>query len=426
MLVPFVAPRLVDVLALGERASEAVALTLEAPDCSLAMTRGLRTAAGGPEEALGERRAWSSQHLATANEPARLHYRLRLSRDQRRLQHALDDKLVARRILAAEEIPLPRWLHVDDPSREHDSVARRLGTPYVLQSRWGSGGSGTWLVGGPADAALRPRLRGGYLASEMIEGPVLNCHAFLEDGQILISAASVQVTGQSTRGADPAAYCGADFGAFSHLDQGLAEEFVSGAARIGASLRALDWRGLLGVDAIGGPGGVRFLELNPRYQASTWLLAEAEAAHDLTPLGELEARRDPDATPRHGPARTVYREPLEAGTLTVRARLGGRFTAPVRLCGGSYAWDPVGTLQRVSPEFRLTSLRAEEVLVEGAPGSFVSRASRGATLARLTTRRTVLDSAGQLNRWGQQLDASLRDLLPPIRPWRAGVPSDRA
>lgn len=422
--VPFACPRPVDLLALGDRGREFEGWCLEAADEDALATRALRCRVS-LERRIGERRAWSSGHLGELAARRGLRYDTRepgpVGRAAARAR--LEDKISARRSLEAIGVPVPRWLEACLVDAVHETLAEALGVPYVIQLRQGSGGTSTWCCHEEADlqavqsgAGRRHRV----LVSSFVAGPVLNTHCLVERDRLVISAPSLQVFGQPELSSHPTAYCGADFAAAARLEDAAAAREL--AVNASSMARGLGWRGLLGVDLILGKRGPVVLELNPRYQASTWLLSELERDAGFVPLGQLhiDASRSAAESPRCDPCEIVLRGPVSAATLTVRARTDQ--IVQRRVPAGAYRWDGVSfTFLRAC--FGLRDLGHDEVFVDGAPASVGGLVRRGGVLARAAFRAPALDERGSLTEDALRLSRALSGLLGwprPSRPDTAG------
>jgi hypothetical protein len=203
------------------------------------------------------------------------------------------------------------------------------------------------------------------------------------------------------------AYCGADFGAFATLAQEIQDAFMRATRRIARTIHDLGWRGLVGVDAIASRSGLRFLELNPRFQASTWLLAELERSQGIVPLGELQARNLHFARGSRTRLAIDARPPGAGATVTLRASVA---RAPLSVSAPNGVYSLRAPHREPRPGLGLSGLGIEEICVDGIAGPCVRRIERNAALGRLTTRATLTDGIA-LNAHGRTLRRFLQGLV---------------
>ncbi|MCL2311873.1 MAG: ATP-grasp domain-containing protein [Firmicutes bacterium] len=82
-------------------------------------------------------------------------------------------------------------------------------------------------------------------------------------------------------------YRGADYAAFSYLSKKIKESVLSNAKVIGEQLRRYEYLGVAGIDFLYSNGTLYFLEINPRFQASTALLNKALLTQGLPSVQKL-------------------------------------------------------------------------------------------------------------------------------------------
>lgn len=144
---------------------------------------------------------------------------------------------------------------------------------YVVQSNYGGGGMGTFLVSADnfdkVQSLLQPLRQ--YLVSAYIKhGVSVNTHVFISDKQTILSPGSIQiVVPEQTQ----LCYRGADYIAFRTLPSACRERVRTLSLKIANRLRLLGYRGVAGLDfLITWEQKVYCIEINPRFQASSTLL----------------------------------------------------------------------------------------------------------------------------------------------------------
>jgi ATP-grasp domain len=427
----FVAQRPIDALALGRSAGIARVVACEGgPEAEL-VAGALKCTVETLEDRSRIRRRWSNASVgeaaaellraephsptpdiaayASAHEISS-HARAigaRMLAPDAKLKRSLDDKVNTRRALAELGLPVPPWVETRPAEIDPAALEARLGLPLVVQRRVGAAGTGTWVVSSGSDLpAIVDAVPGDevLLVSGHVGDMTVNLHGFVHDKAVTLAPASVQAIGIPELVSGAAHYCGNDFTATAQCDDSALAEVRRQGQTIGSWLGTLGYRGVFGVDLVIGSSGVFPIDLNPRFQGSSWVLAELERAAGHRPTGaqHLAAVRGES---RPGPA-------LEAreveGSLIVMHHTGD---SPVRSSGelraGIYGLDRTGT-----PTWRRCGLSpaecaADEIVLGGTPGPGVM-VDPGGVLARVSSRRSLLESSGRaLSELGTSVVAAL-------------------
>jgi hypothetical protein len=200
-----------------------------------------------------------------------------------------EDKIGVRRALRGLGLPVPEDLIVPAADLEFTAIARRLGTPFVVQAPSGAGGLGTYLVSGPADVAkaltTQPHVP-HWLVSRFAGDLTINAAGIVYADGVRLLPVSTQASGIGELGFGFGAYCGSEFGG-SAVPAGVARQAQEHAAVVGEWLRGLGHRGLFGVDIAVCGDSTALLETNPRIQGSSWLLSKLQEEPCL--LSHVEA-----------------------------------------------------------------------------------------------------------------------------------------
>lgn len=150
---------------------------------------------------------------------------------------------------------------------EHDS--------FVIQSEYSSGGIGTWLYNRQTAATVNARISPDrkYCVSPYIEKNIsANITAVIYRDDIVLLNPSVQLMKMNNSNFE---YCGADFIAYNFLPEILKEKLLSYTRIICKKMQHIGYRGVCGIDYIFTKDQVYFMETNPRFQSSTFLLNKA-------------------------------------------------------------------------------------------------------------------------------------------------------
>lgn len=317
------------------------------------------------------------------------------------LKARVDDATFAWPALAAAGVPVPHHALV---------TARELAADPDRLARWGfvrvprsSAGAGV----APATPAGLDRIAAGLgpttalLVSRSVgDGRSLNYHALVgADGAVTVHPPSLQLIGTVGVALHPTQFCGNDFAAVGTVAGAVRSAADAAAGAAARWLAGLGHRGLCGIDVAIGDDGVAVVDVNPRLQASTWLLTEAAAAagrpcpgrDHLRAFGLAALSEDPSGPP----AATDGAPDLAQVILRAGATRRGRAVNGVyRRTGGRWSLQWTGAVP--------ADLDGDEVLVSGVPDHAWS-VGPGAVVGRVVCRRAVTDDGRTLNGWGREL-----------------------
>lgn len=155
---------------------------------------------------------------------------------------------------------------------------------FIIQDAFSSGGDGTTVVR-ESDNLDFIESNKRYLVSPYIkDGLSVNVHIVIGSDNILFFAPSVQIVNEIQR---KILYFGADFICYTFVDSKMKSEIKNTSLTIGKKLQIEGYRGVLGIDFLIKDNIVYFIEINPRFQASTQLLNKGIRARVQTSLHEL-------------------------------------------------------------------------------------------------------------------------------------------
>ncbi len=145
-------------------------------------------------------------------------------------------------------------------------------TTFVIQTAHGGGGIGTFY----AEAKHFPEILDyvepmqRYIVSPYISGVSVNIHIFISEKQTVLSPASVQIIELKQQ---QLCYRGGDFCAFQKMQNSVKKKIRQFSTKIADMLRKKGYRGIAGIDfIIDSDEQVYCCEINPRFQASTFIL----------------------------------------------------------------------------------------------------------------------------------------------------------
>ena len=159
---------------------------------------------------------------------------------------------------------------------------------FVIQKGIASGGEGTYVFTKENETEILSQLSENelYLITPFIESSVsVNIHISIQKDYIITFPGSLQIIDSAN---DQMLYRGADYIAYEQIDVQIKEEIEYEAKKIGKILQNIGYRGVCGFDFLITKDKVFFVEINPRFQASTALLNYSLRKHGLPTIQELE------------------------------------------------------------------------------------------------------------------------------------------
>lgn len=158
---------------------------------------------------------------------------------------------------------------------------------FVIQGDVSCGGVKTYLLD---QETLKPLLSGihadekYYITPYQENNTSVNVHIIVYDDEVLVTPVSVQLLdGEDGR----FLYTGGDFVAAQFLPQHIKEKVREKAYKVGIILQKKGYRGVCGVDFLAAGDGVYFMEINPRFQSSTFLMNKALKENHLPIMQEM-------------------------------------------------------------------------------------------------------------------------------------------
>ena len=316
-----------------------------------------------------------------------------------------------------EELGLPRlagrWIRLG--GARYLELVSEFGSKFVAQLDLSAAGRGTVVVESEAQCASAAERFGN---TEVWVTPYagalsLNVNAIATPEGTAVGYPSVQIVAQAALNNARSGHCGNDFTATAELPRSALESIREQTARIGGWMATRGFRGIFGLDFVmdektGVPHAV---DLNPRWQGSTSLQAQAERRGGRVPLAAVEIAYQAGLVSSREVLDEAgkFFEPLEGSQIFPKSFADGFWRAQGTLEAGVYS--PAMTFLR--PALRLHQLvSTEEVLVTGGiprPGRSLAP---GATLARMCSLRAAVEpNSGKLHPWAEEAARGLYGTL---------------
>lgn len=185
----------------------------------------------------------------------------------------LDDKFKTRQWLSTYAPILPYWMLQGRNVCYNDLLQAFPGEcKFVVQASTSYGGSGTFLLTKDNQEQVLKKLnQNSVYAVSPYKGNSFspNIHLVIFDDSVLLLPPSLQLIIPDEHGFS---YRGADYPAYCSVSKDTDSKLRKYAFRIGTALKNAGYRGICGVDFLVDQRDVFFMEVNARFQSSTFLL----------------------------------------------------------------------------------------------------------------------------------------------------------
>jgi glutathione synthase/RimK-type ligase-like ATP-grasp enzyme len=204
------------------------------------------------------------------------------------LMNILSDKIYTRYWLR-RYVPVLPSIIIDSSDLSFEELENSLGKEeqYVVQQSNSSGGFGTFLLSRENGMllTLKQNYKELFIISPFIHyGFPVNINAVISRERILIFPMSIQITQKNQ---NRILYCGADYLAAHDIPDGLKKKIKKYAEKILKHIKQIGYLGIIGIDFLVTDTEIYFLEINPRYQASSFLINIALKENGFPSLTEL-------------------------------------------------------------------------------------------------------------------------------------------
>lgn len=285
----------------------------------------------------------------------------------------------------------------------YSELAPEFGALFVVQRDTDAAGRGTHVIASEADRSRA--------AESLGDEPVwvapyagrlsFNVNAVATEGGTVVSYPSVQIVGQAALNSSASGHCGNDFTAASAVPHDHLNRIREQTVRTGNWLAEQGYQGLFGLDFVvcERSGRAFAVDLNPRWQGSTFLQAQAESRQGRLPLAaaELAWRFGLIETREFLAMEECFFEPLEGSQVFLRTAPGAWRRCRKAVPAGIYTSE----LEYRRPALRLGEIQApEEFVITGGLPRPATPLHPGSVLARLCSLQAAIEPAtGCLQDW---------------------------
>ncbi len=195
----------------------------------------------------------------------------------------LRDKLKTR-LWMANTIPVLKTIALPGSECSMENLKRLIpGTDsFILQGCTGAGGNDTYIVTQDSWENVSSKLNRQemyLLAPDLQQSYSVNIHVLIGEN-IVFTAPSIQIIENED---NRKVYHGADFVEYKNIPMVTQNKVMALSELIGEKIKCIGYKGVLGIDYLIADNEVYFLEINPRFQASTPLInLEMASKHSLT------------------------------------------------------------------------------------------------------------------------------------------------
>jgi hypothetical protein len=314
-----------------------------------------------------------------------------------------------------DTLGLPRlpgqWMRLSN--LRYGELRASIGAHLVAQTVTGSSGSGTAFIRSEQDLLEAGRVVGDdpvWVAPE-VRGPSINLNAMVLDRSVVVGCPNIQLVGLEMLSSKPGMYCGNDYTAAATLDAAILAAVHEQTQRIGGWLSTVGYHGLFGLDFVVDPASARpyAVDLNPRWQGSTALGAQAEARSGRLPLAAAEIAwklgvlGEDEIVRRDG----QFFAPLAASQMSLRLDAPGWSTITGEVEPGVYSSAPRAEFRRAGIGLDDLAEPAEALVTGGVPSPGY-RVGPGSHLLRVYGLQPLIDLAsGQPLPWARQFASTM-------------------
>lgn len=183
-------------------------------------------------------------------------------------------------------VEVPQFAYLSKNEISYDRLVHKFGghKRFVIQKSISGGGNGTYLVNNNNCSNVLCSLDSDevYLTSPYYENNIsLSCHLIISQNRVAIFPVSEQILKYE---GNRISYCGNKY--IDYLSN-LSVNVKKVAMVVGNRLQAIDYRGICGLDFIFTDNRILLIEINPRYQGSSYLINAALKCSKLPSLFEL-------------------------------------------------------------------------------------------------------------------------------------------
>lgn len=205
-----------------------------------------------------------------------------------KLIQQLNNKQIARKILE-KDINILDYKYVKGKTISYNLLSnlfKNKNSKFVVQQPVGFGGVGTYILDRQSETSIIPLLHKNlkYSVSEYVENAIsINNTFMISNNHILLFNSSRQLIKETGE----LIYDGWNFDTYTNIDLDVRNKIKNQTIKIAKHLQKLGYRGIGGIDYIVEQKNVFFMEVNPRFQASSEEIDRCLIKNELPSIFEL-------------------------------------------------------------------------------------------------------------------------------------------
>ena len=183
----------------------------------------------------------------------------------------LNNKFKVRELLSSC-VPVLNYMFVKGEELNYDRIRKDLACEkFVVQAQNGSGGDTTYFIDSAEKLLRVSKTNKVYCVSRYEDHVPLNATLIVGEGSTLLLGISAQLISKVNGNFK---YVGGDFIYSKTLSYNARGELCSFSLKIANQVKEWGYRGILGIDYIMcSDGSIKFIEINPRLQSSSFLIS---------------------------------------------------------------------------------------------------------------------------------------------------------
>lgn len=168
-------------------------------------------------------------------------------------------------------VNVPQFAYLSKSECLYDHLIKKFPNynRFVIQKSISGGGNGTYLIDSDNWQQIISVLDKNdiYLVSPYYENNLsLSCHLLIDNKQVIVFPVSEQLLNYEN---SKISYCG---NRYLDIDNSLSIDIKQMATTVGLELMSIDYRGICGLDFIFAENRLMLIEINPRYQGSSYII----------------------------------------------------------------------------------------------------------------------------------------------------------
>lgn len=178
------------------------------------------------------------------------------------------------RVWLQNDVLVPSFTYISKFECTYDSLINKFPgyKKFVVQKNISGGGDGTYLITEGNCKKIYTKLQSDdvYLVSPYYENSIsLSCHILIDNNQVIVFPVSEQLLNYRNSNIS---YCG---NKYLDAQNKLSCAVKKSAEIVGNKLKEIEYRGICGFDFIFADNKLMLIEINPRYQGSSYAINEA-------------------------------------------------------------------------------------------------------------------------------------------------------